>query len=306
MIKLTSITNIDKKAIVQYSYPIANITSSTPNVFSLRFNGFNPNFSASFNPKKNNSTYISGVCVKATVAQKRHNIGGSDAELVLEHKTSNNTTFYVVVPLVFNTSMPSASGLDVLFLNEKEDRVVDLNAELKKKRTLFCYKNNGNPDSYIFVFESPIFIQKDAPSNLISFKDIFDGITKNSGFKITNAQPIEDEIECEYVTQTDVNAPPADTKKLTTILSWAFILLGLLLSLIYVLKMVASKAEPDSANSVYMVFGGTGLILLMIYIRLFTATKNKKIEYGSMTTFSLMLLMLSLFAYNGYFKKTSI
>lgn len=306
MINLTtSITNIDKKAIVQYSYPIANITSSTPNVFSLRFNGFNPNFSASFNPKKNSSTYISGVCVKATVAQKKHNIGGSNAELVLEHKTSNNTTFYVVVPLVFDASMPSASRLDVLFLNE-EDRVVDLNAELKQNKTLFCYKNNGNPDPYIFVFETPIFIQKNVPSNLISFKDIFDGITKNSGFKITNAQPIEDEIECEYVTQTDVNATPADTKKLTTILSWAFILLALLLCLIYVLKMVASKAEHDSADSVYMVFGGIGLILFIIFITLFTQTVNKKIEYGSMTTFSLMLLMLSLFAYNGYFKKTSI
>ena len=306
MINLTtSIKNIDKKAIVQYSYPIANITSSSPNVFSLRFNGFNPNFSASFNPKKNSSTYISGVCVKATVAQKRHNIGGSNAELVLEHKTSNNTTFYVVVPLVFDASMPSASRLDVLFLNE-EDRVVDLNAELKQNKTLFCYKNNGKPDSYIFVFDTPIFIQKNVPSNLISFKDIFDGITKNSGFKITNAQPIEDEIECEYVTQTDVNASPADTKKLTTILSWVFILLALLLCLIYVLKMVASKAEPDSANSVYMVFGGIGLILFIIFITLFTQTVNKKIEYGSMTTFSLMLLMLSLFAYNGYFKKTTI
>ena len=147
---------------------------------------------------------------------------------------------------------------------------------------------------------TPIFIEKELPTNLTNFGG-FDGMKKKSGFKIPNAQNIEDEIECEYVTQTDVNATPADKKKLTTIISWAFILLGLLLSLIYVLKMVAKKADPDSANSLYMVFGGTGFILFIIYFRLFTQTMNKKIEYGSMTTFSLMLLMLSLFAYNGYF-----
>ena len=62
VVNLSSIKNIDKKAVVQYSYPIANITSSSSNVFSLRFNGFNPNFSASFK-----NTYISGVCIKATL-----------------------------------------------------------------------------------------------------------------------------------------------------------------------------------------------------------------------------------------------
>ena len=76
------------------------------------------------------------------------------------------------------------------------------------------------------------------------------------------------------------------------------------MALVYVLTMVANKAEPESANVIYMVLGGTGLLLLMIYIRLFSRTNTKKIEYGSMTFLSIMMLLLSLFAYNGYFKKT--
>jgi hypothetical protein len=301
MVNLKNIKNIDKKAIVQYSYPIANITSSSPNVFSFRFNGFNPNFSASFN-----NNYISGVCVKATIAKKKHDIiSGSNAELVLEHKMSNNTTFYVVVPLVFDASMPSSSNLKILFLNE-EDRVLDLSAELKNKKNIFCYKNNTKAATYIFVFESPIFIENELPTNLTIFPVFKEGMKKNTGFRITNAQNIDNEIVCEYVTQTDVNATPADTKNLTTILSWAFFLLGVMLLLIYALKMIANKAAPDSANSLYMVLGVTGFILLIIYIRLFTTTVNKKIEYGSITIFSIMLLTLSLFAYNGYFNNVKI
>ena len=298
VVNLSSIKNIDKKAVVQYSYPIANITSSSSNVFSLRFNGFNPNFSASFK-----NTYISGVCIKATLANKTHNINNNNAELVLEHKKSDNTTFYVVIPLIFDTATQSTK-LDPLFSSE-EDRVIDLDSVLKKKSNIFCYKNDSNAAPYIFVFETPVYIKKEKPSNL-SYFDKFNGIKSDSKFKITNGQNIENEIECEYVTETDISANTPDKKMLTTILSWTFILLGLIVCWVYILTMVANKADPDSANTVYMIGGGIGFVLFMMYIRLFTNTTTKKIEYGSMTFFSIMVLLLSLIAYNGYFIKNSI
>lgn len=296
-VNLTNINTVNKKAIVQYSYPVANVqTGPNKYEFSLRFNGFNPNFSASFD-----NIYISGVCVKATVSNNKHNLGG-DAELVLEHKKSDNTPFYVVIPLVFDSSAPNKSSLDVLFLTE-EDRVLNLDSDLKKNRSIYCYINdNKKSPHYIFVFETPVFIQQSIPS-LPNFTK-FDGIKSKSGFKITNAKIVEDEVVCEYETKTDANAPKADKKMLTTILIWTSILLGLMVALVYVLTMVANKAEPESANIIYMVLGGVGFLLLIIYIRLFSRTNTKKIEYGSMTFLSIMMLLLSLFAYNGYFKKT--
>jgi hypothetical protein len=294
-VNLTNIRKINKKAIVQYSYPVANIIQpdNKKYEFSLRFNGFNPNFSASFD-----NTYISGVCVKATVSNQKHNLDGN-AELVLEHKKSDNTPFYVVIPLVLGS--PNKSGVDVLFLAE-EDRLLNLDSDLKKNKSIYCYNNNNN--AYIFVFETPIFVQQSKPS----LKDFtkFDGMKSNSGFKITNAQNVEDEVVCEYETKTDANASKVDTKLLTTILMWSFILLGLMVCLVFIFTMVANKAEPDSANSVYSVFGVTGFILFIIYVRLFSRTDTKKFEYGAMTFLSIMVLLLSLFAYNGFFKKTII
>jgi hypothetical protein len=85
-------------------------------------------------------------------------------------------------------------------------------------------------------------------------------------------------------------------------LTWSFILMGLFLSMVYALTLVSSKAEPDAANTVFMVCGGVGIILLIIHIRLFTQTTTKKVEYGSMTIFSIMVILLSLLAYNGILK----
>ena len=65
-VNLTNINTVNKKANVQYSYPVAIVQKGQNNEFSLQFNGFNPNFSASFD-----NTYISGVCVKATVSKKK-------------------------------------------------------------------------------------------------------------------------------------------------------------------------------------------------------------------------------------------
>ena len=298
-VNLKLIKNINKKAIVQYSYPIANIIQpdNKKYEFSLRFNGFNQNFSASFG-----DTYISGVCVKATVAKKSHNLDGINAELVLEHKKPDNTPFYVVIPLVFGS--PTRSGLDVLFLVE-DNRVINLDTHLKKNKSIFCY-NNDTTNTYVFVFETPVFIQSNlrALTNFKKFDKI--KIKPKSGFKINNAQNIENEVVCEYETKTDATVSKVDTKLLTTIMTWSFILLGLMVGLVYIFTMVANKAEPESANSVYAVFGVTGFILFTIYIRLFSRTNTKKFEYGAMTFFSIMVLLLSLFAYNGFFKKTII
>lgn len=290
-VNLTNINKVNKKANVQYSYPVANVQNG-PNKyeFSLQFNGFNQNFSASFD-----NTYISGVCVKATVSNKKHNLGGN-AELVLEHKKSDNTPFYVVIPLVFDSE--NKSSLDVLFLAE-EDRVLHLDSDLKKNKSVYCYKNDNNTSAYIFVFDTPVYIQQGKPS--LSEFSKFTGMKSKSGFKITNAQNIEDEIVCEYETQIDENAPVADTTTLKTILLWVFILLGYMVLLVYFLTMVANKAEHDKAKYVYMLSGVVGVVLFLLFIRLFSNTETNQIKYGALVCLSIMTMLLSLIAHNRYF-----
>ena len=289
-VNLTNINKVNKKANVQYSYPVAIVQKGQNNEFSLQFNGFNPNFSASFD-----NTYISGVCVKATVSNKKHNLGGN-AELVLEHKKSDNTPFYVVIPLVFDSE--NKSSLDVLFLAE-EDRVLHLDSDLKKNKSVYCYKNDNNTSAYIFVFDTPVYIQQGKP--LLSDFSKFNGMKSKSGFKITNAQNIEDEIVCEYETQIDENAPVADTTTLKTILLWVFILLGYMVLLVYFLTMVANKAEHDKAKYVYMLSGVVGVVLFLLFIRLFSNTETNQIKYGALVCLSIMTMLLSLIAHNRYF-----
>jgi hypothetical protein len=126
MVDLTGINKTDKNAVVQYSYPIAKINSSTPNTFYLNFYGFTQNFSASFKIGETD-TYISGICTKAIITGKLHKIGSDthDGELVLEHKKSDNMTFYVVFPLKFGST--TESQVVRLFDSSPQDQVIDLN-----------------------------------------------------------------------------------------------------------------------------------------------------------------------------------
>lgn len=295
-INLTDIKTENKKAIVQYSYPDAIVHRTKYYEFSLRFNGFNPNFSASFD-----STYISGVCVKATVSKTNHNLDdtaelGDTAELVLEHKKSDNTPFYVVIPLVFGS--PNKSSLDVLFLEDDELQLLNLDSELNKNKSIYCYNNNSS--HYIFVFETPIYVQQSNQS--FSKFTKFDGIKSDSGFKITNAQNVENEIVCEYETQTDTNADVADTNAdvadTTTLMSflfWFSVLSGSMLILAFSLRMVSTKISPNYAVNVYYSLFFAGFVLFIVNIITISTTTDKKLQftYGALIFLSLIIMLLS-------------
>jgi hypothetical protein len=298
----------NKTANIQYSYPVASVNGSNP--YSLNFYGLNQNFSASFT-HNGSSTYISGVCVKATITGKSHilpNDSASNAELVLEHKKSDNTTFYVVVPVILQKN--SANPMEL-----EPESVFDLNSKLKKnKPKIVCYKTSKN---YVFVFEEPVYINSSVTIKN-AMTNVFDKIsqfsikigkkksTTTSAFRASKGQNVQDEIECEYVTQTDTNAKPADTKLMTSILTWVFIMFGILLCLTYVLTLVSNRATEESANTIYIVTAIIGVILFISYIRMFTNTTSRKIQYGSMTILSIMTILMPLLAYNGFLKKPAI
>jgi hypothetical protein len=290
MLNLTILTDINasdkKKANIQYSYPVAKVTNLSTNKYLLNFYGLNQNFSASVF-----DSYISGVCINATFYKNRHNTGiEHSAELVLEHKTPNSQTFYVVIPVNTGTE----SNLDNIV---SEDPVLELNSLLKKKKSIFYYQNTDN--NHVFVFQNPISMTI-LPS--LQNAPMFNKNIKRKGKKsyygfLTNAQNIEDEIQCEYVTQTDANVEPANRQMVSDIFVWTSITLGLILCLFYFLKLINEKAISD-AELIYKVISGIGFLMLVIYIRLFTNTTTKKIQYGSMTIFSLIAIGLSLMAYN--------
>lgn len=291
MLDLTILTDINasdkKKANIQYSYPVAKVTNLSTNKYLLNFYGLNQNFSASVF-----DSYISGVCINATFYKNRHNTGiEHTAELVLEHKTPNSQTFYVVIPVNTGTE----SNLDNIV---SEDPVLELNSLLKKK-SIFYYQNTDN--NHVFVFQNPISMTI-LPS--LQNDPMFNKNIKKKGKKsyygfLTNAQNIEDEIQCEYVTQTDANVNPANQQMVSDIFVWTSITLGLILCLFYFLKLINEKILIISdAELIYKVISGIGFLMLVIYIRLFTNTKTKRIQYGSMTIFSLIAIGLSLMAYN--------
>jgi hypothetical protein len=299
-INLTDIKTENKKAIVQYSYPDAIVHRTKAYEFSLRFNGFNPNFSASFD-----STYISGVCVKATVSKTNHNLDGT-AELVLEHKKSNNTPFYVVIPLDFDNTNEDTSSLDVLFLKNDEFRLLNLDSELNKNKSIYYYKNENDID--IFVFDTKVYINEEKPSDLSDF--MLNGIKSNSGFKITNAQNVENEIVCEYETQTDTNADVADTNAdvadtttLTNFLFWFSVLSGSMLILAFSLRMVSTKISPNYAVNVYYSLFFAGFVLFIVNIITISTTTDKKLQftYGALIFLSLIIMLLSRLALFGKF-----
>jgi hypothetical protein len=194
------------------------------------------------------------------------------------------------------------------------DSVFDLNEKLKKnKPILIGYKSTKN---HVFVFEQPIQINSSIQISSLKPMDVFDKIsqftikiskkkktTTTSAFRASRGQNVQDEIECEYVTQTDTNAKPADTKMISTIMLWVFILFGVLLCLMHFFTIVSTKVQDDSANTIYSITAGIGLILLIIFIYFFTKTTSRKIQYGSMTILSIMVILMPLLAYKGFFKK---
>lgn len=299
MTDLTILTNINpldrKKANIQFSYPEARVKGS-PSDYSYTKLTMGPNFSASvFN------TYINGPCNAIKFCKKMHDTGiDHDAELVLEH-LSGNTTFYVVIPVVFNST---STVLDKLFDLPTDGTIIALNSLLQNDKPVFYYQSKSFKP--VFVLKMPIFSSKPIPSSFANYDSIFNGIystkaSKNSkpvyrGF-LANALIIDEEIQCEYVTQTDANVEPANQQLVTDIFVWTSITLGLVLGLFYFLKII-SKKPPDNANTVYTVVGGIAFLMLMIYIRLFTNTTTKKVQYGAMTFLSLVAIVLSLMAYN--------
>ena len=314
MLNLTILTDVNasekKKANIQYSYPIAKVTKFSLNKYLLNFYGLNQNFSASVF-----DSYISGVCVNATFYRNKHDTGiEHNAELVLEHKTSNSQTFYVVIPI--NTGIES--NLDNI---NSEAPVLELNSMLKQN-SILCYQDTD--DKYVFVFQNPIsmanipsslqtapmfnksikreiIIKKIKKKNKNTNKITYVNKYSNGSYYgvLTEAQNIEDEIQCEYVTQTDANVEPANRQMVSDIFVWTSITLGLILCLFYFLKLVNEKISiPGDAELIYKVIGGIGFLMLVIFIRLFTNTTTKKIQYGSITIFSLISIGLSLMAYN--------
>ena len=81
---------------------------------------------------------------------------------------------------------------------------------------------------------------------------------------------------------------------------------GILLCLTYFLTLVSNQATEESANTIYIVTAGIGIILFISYIRMFTNTRRRKIPYGSMTILSIMTILMPLLAYNGFLKKPAI
>ena len=293
---LKNVRTTHPNAIIQYTYPETKVKKNKTN--------YQPNYSI----KDENFTFaddgqfFSGYCSNISIVKPTHRIlsKGQDADLVITHTRTTNGTgvFYVIIPLVQDSTI---SGSEVDKLIELSSSF-SLHNDLKKiKPNITCYRDKTTYKS-VFVFDTPIFVKSDLSKMLPSSVKFSGFLSYSPPFIVKNSQNTEDIIECEYVTQTDATAKKADTKTLMTFLTWSFILLGLILCMVYALTLVSSKVDPDVANTVFMACGGIGVILLVNYIRRFTSTTTKKVEYGSMTIFSIMVILLSLLAYNGMLK----
>jgi len=325
MIDLRNVNVTHKNARIQYSYANMPVTK----------NGTTTKYTVA--DADNNFTYhddgvsIKSNCTEILVIPPSHNVQlgvdmQQDADLVLKHTipNSNGINFYVVIPLVQDPAMGQDAtaitnnekmGVQSMFekANTANSTTYNFNTDLQKiKPNIVCYKDSKT-SSYVFVFNKPILTKaviKGTATNP------FSGIqytttgkkkrrrTTSSAFLVKNTQNIDDTIECEYVTQTDTNATKADKKMVTDIFVWVFMTLGLILCLIYALKIIDEKVADKS--TIFTMIGGLGTILLIIYIRLFSTSATKKIQYGSMMMFSLAMVGLSLMAYNGMLSKGAV
>jgi uncharacterized protein YneF (UPF0154 family) len=253
-----------------------------------------PNFSASFDNK-----YISGVCREMTFSTPKHKFNFShSAELVIKHIKSDNDIFYVVIPLIFSTD--KTSQLDALL--ELKNKSAELNSDLKKlKSSIICYqiKDGSSANAYVFVFEKPISIK-----SKISRMDKFNAFNgQKNAIRIQNGENIEDEIECEYVTTSDETTSVENQRMVTKIFVWVFIVLGLFLSALYVFTYISKNPNLDveTVQNIYLGIGVVSFTLLMVYINLFINTTTKRIEYGFMTVFSILVMLLTILALTGRF-----
>ena len=309
MVDLTGVNLADKNANVQYSYPIAKISKvSDSNTFYLNFYGFTQNFSASFKIGEQD-TYISGICTKAIITGKSHKIGSDnhDAELVLEHKKSDNMPFYVVFPLKFNSSV---SQVDRLFEQSLSDQVIDLNENLKSMDSkMVCYKDNETKN-YAFVFKTPITVGITKPSGLQPFSK-FNGIlkapesTKKGAKKIRWATNIkgdntQDEVECEYIKEVDENIPKSDKKFALNIVYWMFAFTLMSMSVFYGLTWVqnAPALTDDIKSNIFKILIGIGTLFFIIFVSLFFS-KSMNVNYGATSIFSLYIIAIASYALIG-------
>ena len=306
---------------IRYSYQDMTMSKKSNNVYS-------PNDSTQSFSFDDDGVSISGKCIEISITRPSHivqlGVGmEQDADLVLKHVIPNsNTNFYVVIPLVQDPALSQdlaseSSEIERMVETEKASTSTgtsyNFNKDLKKiKPNIACYKDSKT-GSYIFVFNKPILTKKEMKGiaanqfNGVQYTKTGKGKrrkTTSTAFIVKNNQNVEDTIECEYVTQTDANAKPADKKLVVNIFIWVFLTLGLILSLNYFLNIINNTVEDKL--TIFTIIGGIGSILLITFIRLFSTTSNKKIQYGSMMFFSLATMGLSLMAYNGMlFKKTA-
>jgi len=320
MIDLRNVNVTHKNARIQYSYANMPVTK----------NGTTTKYTVA--DADNNFTYhddgvsIKSNCTEILIIPPSHNVQlgvdmQQDADLVLKHTIPNvGTTFYVVIPLVQDPAMGQdvttvSSQVQSMFekANTVNSTTYNFNTDLQKiKPNIVCYKDSKT-SSYVFVFNKPILTKKVIKGTA---ENPFSGVqytttgkkknkrTTSTAFLVKNTQNIDDTIECEYVTQTDTNATKADKKMVTDIFVWVFMTLGLILCLIYALKIIDEKVADKS--TIFTMIGGVGTILLIIYIRLFSTSASKKIQYGSMMMFSLAMVGLSLMAYNGMLSKGAV
>jgi hypothetical protein len=307
---------------IRYSYQDMTMSKKSNNVYI-------PNDSTQSFSFDDDGVSISGKCIEISITRPSHivqlGVGmEQDADLVLKHVIPNsNTNFYVVIPLVqdpalsqdLNSVSSESSEIERMVETEKSSTSTgtsyNFNQDLKKiKPNIVCYKDSKTA-SYVFVFDKPILTKKEMTGGVATQ---FNGVqntstgkgkrkkTTSTAFIVKNNQNVEDTIECEYVTQTDATAKPQDTKLVVNIFIWVFLTLGLILSLNYFLNIINDKVADKL--TIFTIIGGIGSILLITFIRLFSTTSNKKIQYGSMMFFSLATMGLSLMAYNGMLFKT--
>jgi hypothetical protein len=315
-IDLRNVNITHKNAKIRYSYPEMSMTKNGNKTYSPS------DSSQTFFEFNDDGVSISGKCSEISIIRPSHNVQmgvgmEQDADLVLKHVVTNTSTvFYVVIPLVQEVVSESAE-IEKIVENEtttgtSTNTPYDLNKDLKKiKPNIICYKDSKIA-SYVFVFDKPI-LTKDAitgnptnPFNGVRYVTTGKGKrkkSKSSAFLVKNNQNIEDTIECEYVTQTDVNAKPADKKLVTNIFMWVFLTLGLILCLNYFLNIINDRVADKL--TIFTIIGGIGSIMLMVYVRMFSMTATKKVQYGSMMFFSLATIGLSLMAYNGMLFKST-
>lgn len=278
VVDLKKINNVKKDAVFQYSYPPTKATSGLPS-----YDKINPNFVASFKPSKKSTTYQSGFCTNITLAKSSHKLNTSqDAELVLEHSTTSNTKFYVVIPIIMGGT--ESTQIDNFLSDEGFYLDTDL---VNTGKDMICYYDTSN--YYVFVFKTPIKIKSTKTLTPLS-SNPFNGIKDKNAFAVTNAQNFQEEVQCEYVTKTDSDESTKSGIEAITYISWTF-------GTIFFVFMIMKFLEIDPNNK-YIKYGMLliGLIFMITFSVLASKKTNKTtttINYGFLIVWGLIMMALS-------------